>query len=84
MKPWKTVSMIVYSTQDETTRVEYGGYIIQIYPYNKYECNEELLSLAMCHAIIGNENGNDVVVELDCLLKCIKRIDGWNKRGVKK
>lgn len=78
MKPWKTVSMIVYPTQDETIRVEYGGYVIQIYPTNILPQTE------LCHAIIGNENGNDVVVELDCLLKCIKRIDGWNKRGFKK
>lgn len=78
MKYWKTVNMIVYPTQDDITRIEYGGYVIQIYPYHVG------LQLKMCHAIIGNKNGNDVVVELDCLLKCIKRIDGWNKRCVEK
>lgn len=81
MKHWKTVNMIVYPTQDEITRVEYGGYVIQIYPYPTY-C--ESPEFRMCHTIIGNENGCDAVVELDCLLKCIKRIDGWNKRGIKK
>lgn len=78
MKLWKKVDIIVYETVEDTDRIEYGGYVIQIYPW------VTLTQQGMCHAIIGNENGNDVVVELDCLMKCIKRIDSWNKRGIKK
>ena len=77
-KQYKTLELTVYKTVDETTRLDYGGYVIQIYPY------DTSTEPRRCHAIIGNENGCDVVVEKDCLLECILLIDNWNKKGIKK
>lgn len=69
--PWKKVELIVYLNQDETSRIEYKGRVIQTYGYHKRD------EIGMCHFVLKPDGNEDK--EFFCLLEAIKYIDEVTK-----